>query len=119
MPGLFANGAGYTVSQGYGAYGDQVGYAHGVIDAEASIKALKKLQAEGEGALDIPTLSPIIVAEDNTSDVSVQAFSDLNWQPLAWAAGLLAFVLLTMGFTTMRATPAEPPAPRGPPAAGT
>ncbi len=37
QPGLFANGAGYTVSQGYGQYGEQVGYAHGIVDAAAAV----------------------------------------------------------------------------------
>ena len=36
-PALFTNGAGYTVSQGYGIYGEQVGYAHGVIDAGEAV----------------------------------------------------------------------------------
>src|SRR4029079_9860166 len=34
QPALFTNGVGYTVSQGYGVYGEQVGYAHGVVDAD-------------------------------------------------------------------------------------
>jgi hypothetical protein len=38
MPGLYANSAGYTVSQGFGAFGDQVGYAHGVVDADLAVK---------------------------------------------------------------------------------
>ncbi len=37
QPALFTNGAGYTVSQGYGIYGEQIGYAHGVVDAEAAV----------------------------------------------------------------------------------
>ena len=37
QPASFTNGAGYTVSQGYGAYGEQIGYAHGTIDAEAAV----------------------------------------------------------------------------------
>ena len=35
--GRFTNGAGYTVSQGYGAYGELIGYGHGVIDAELAV----------------------------------------------------------------------------------
>ena len=38
QPPLFANGSGYTVSQGYGIYGEQIGYGHGVIDAELAVK---------------------------------------------------------------------------------
>jgi subtilisin family serine protease len=37
-PTLFANGAGYTVSQGRGPFGEQFGYGHGVIDAELAVK---------------------------------------------------------------------------------
>jgi subtilisin family serine protease len=38
MPAVFTNGAGYTVSQGYGVYAEQIGYAHGVVDAELAVK---------------------------------------------------------------------------------
>jgi len=38
QPGMFTNGAGFTVSQGYGIYGEQIGYAHGVIDAELAVQ---------------------------------------------------------------------------------
>jgi len=37
QPAEFTNGAGYTVSQGYGAYGELIGYAHGVVDAELAV----------------------------------------------------------------------------------
>src|SRR6185369_6458586 len=37
QPGIFTNGAGYTVSQGYGIYGEQIGYSHGVVDAGAAV----------------------------------------------------------------------------------
>ncbi len=36
-PATFTNGAGYTVSQGYGIYGEQIGYGHGVVDADAAV----------------------------------------------------------------------------------
>jgi len=48
MPGLFANGAGYTVSQGYGPYGDQIGYAHGVIDAELAVQMARQWNVLGQ-----------------------------------------------------------------------
>ncbi|HEX2473132.1 MAG TPA: S8 family serine peptidase [Lacipirellulaceae bacterium] len=38
MPANFTNGAGYTVSQGYGIYGEMIGYGHGVVDAELAVK---------------------------------------------------------------------------------
>jgi subtilisin family serine protease len=37
QPPEFANGAGYTVSQGYGAFGELIGYGHGVVDAELAV----------------------------------------------------------------------------------
>jgi serine protease len=71
-------------------------YGHGVVDAEASLKALKKLQSEGEDALAVSP-RPDLVQADASPEVTAQDLGELNWQPLAWAAGLLAFVLLTMG----------------------
>ena len=37
MPAMFTNGAGYTVSQGYGVYREQIGYGHGVVDAGLAV----------------------------------------------------------------------------------
>ncbi|BBO32334.1 S8 family serine peptidase [Lacipirellula parvula] len=37
-PQLYSNGAGYTVAQGYGPYGEQLGYGHGVVDAEMAVE---------------------------------------------------------------------------------
>lgn len=48
MPALFANGAGYTVSQGYGFYGESVGYAHGIVDAELAVQLAKQWHALGQ-----------------------------------------------------------------------
>lgn len=42
QPDLFTNGAGYTVSQGYGIYGDAIGYGHGEIDAELAVTMAKQ-----------------------------------------------------------------------------
>ena len=36
-PITMTNGAGYTVSQGIGTNGEQIGYAHGVVDAEMAV----------------------------------------------------------------------------------
>ena len=47
-PALFTNGAGYTVSQGYGFYGEQVGYAHGVVDAAAAVTMAKQWTTLGQ-----------------------------------------------------------------------
>jgi subtilisin family serine protease len=48
QPGLYTNGAGYTVSQGYGIYGEQVGYAHGVVDAAAAVEMAKQWDTLGQ-----------------------------------------------------------------------
>ena len=48
QPGLFTNGAGYTVSQGYGVYGEPIGYAHGVIDAELAVEMAKQWHILGQ-----------------------------------------------------------------------
>ncbi|MCC7474500.1 MAG: S8 family serine peptidase [Pirellulales bacterium] len=48
QPELFTNSSGYTVSQGYGVYGDQIGYGHGVIDAELAVKLAEQWHSLGE-----------------------------------------------------------------------
>ena len=48
MPGLFANGAGYTVSQGYGRLRRSGGYAHGVIDAELAVQMARQWHVLGQ-----------------------------------------------------------------------
>lgn len=40
-PLYFTNGAGYTVSQGYGYYLEEIGYAHGVLDAGLAVELAK------------------------------------------------------------------------------
>lgn len=42
QPGLYTNGAGYTVSQGYGVYAEMTGYGHGVIDAGLAVQMAEK-----------------------------------------------------------------------------
>jgi hypothetical protein len=37
QPALFTNGAGFTVSQGYGKDGESIGYAHGTVDAAEAV----------------------------------------------------------------------------------
>ena len=48
QPGLFTNGAGYTVSQGYGVYAEQIGYGHGVVDAELAVKMALQWHTTGQ-----------------------------------------------------------------------
>jgi subtilisin family serine protease len=48
QPGLFMNGAGYTVSQGYGVYSEQTGYGHGVVDAELAVWMAERWHTLGQ-----------------------------------------------------------------------
>ena len=48
QPPLYTNGAGYTVSQGYGVYAEQIGYGHGVIDAELAVKMAQQWHTLGQ-----------------------------------------------------------------------
>jgi serine protease len=75
-------------------------YGHGVVDADAALKALKKLQAaELEPAVAQLTGVPDVGALQDTQTVQTlnTGFFDVEWKPLLWAFGLLAFVLLTLG----------------------
>ena len=47
-PFALTNGAGYTVSQGYGAYQEQIGYGHGVIDADMAVKLAQQWTTKGQ-----------------------------------------------------------------------
>jgi subtilisin family serine protease len=47
-PTIFANGAGYTVSQGRGAFGEQFGYGHGVVDAELAVRLAEQWTTLGQ-----------------------------------------------------------------------
>ncbi len=47
-PPQYTNGAGYTVSQGYGIYTEQTGYAHGVIDAGLAVEMAKQWTTLGQ-----------------------------------------------------------------------
>lgn len=47
-PQVLTNGAGYTVSQGRGTNSDQVGYAHGVVDAELAVQLAQQWNLKGQ-----------------------------------------------------------------------
>ncbi len=84
-----------------GATGWTDQYGHGVIDAEAALAALKKLNGES----DVSELLPpeVQVAQQQPAELeaasSIGAFSygAMDWKPFAFAAAMLAFVLLTLG----------------------
>lgn len=98
-----APGGGRTWSEQYG---------HGIVDAAGALKALSSLQ-QGE-SLRIAARSELPRAADSTvingSDAVSASSSessavtplgtrlrDIEWRPLWWSLGLLAFVLLTLG----------------------
>jgi subtilisin family serine protease len=47
-PFRLTNGAGYTVSQGRGVYGDVMGYGHGVIDAELAVQMAEQWHVKNQ-----------------------------------------------------------------------
>jgi subtilisin family serine protease len=47
-PFQLTTGAGYTISQGKGALGEQIGYAHGVIDAEMAVLLAEQWTTKGQ-----------------------------------------------------------------------
>lgn len=47
-PQVLTNGAGYTISQGKGAYGEMIGYAHGVVDAELAVELAKQWHTKSQ-----------------------------------------------------------------------
>lgn len=83
-----------------GATGWTDQYGHGVIDAEAALQALKKLSGVSDDVSELlPTEVQIAQApvEVEASDVSAFSYGALDWKPFAFAAAMLAFVLLTLG----------------------
>jgi serine protease len=78
-------------------WSDQFG--HGLLDAKGALDALKKLRSA-----DVNELLPDEVqaaqqhAVSTQSDtVTVYSYRATNWKVFGWGAGLLAFVLLTLG----------------------
>lgn len=79
-----------------GATGWTDQYGHGVVDAESALKALKKLTGAGEAPL---AASPELEepTPELASDVTAFSYGAFDWKPFAFAAAMLAFVLLTLG----------------------
>ncbi|MBL8952362.1 MAG: S8 family serine peptidase [Myxococcaceae bacterium] len=74
-------------------------FGHGIIDAQAALKAVKKLDANGdllvaEGPV---AVTPAAVETYEVVTPLGTGFFDIDWKPFMWAAGFLAFVLLTLG----------------------
>lgn len=76
-------------------------YGHGLIDAQAALKTLKKFDTTEL----LPAEAQVAAAHADAqgdqapgaSEAAAFAFPPIRWGLLAWAAGLLAFVLLTLG----------------------
>jgi hypothetical protein len=47
-PQVYTNGAGYTISQGRGVYGENIGYAHGVVDAELAVQLAQQWHTKNQ-----------------------------------------------------------------------
>ncbi len=78
-------------------------YGHGIVDAEAALKALKKMQAEGDDAVQVAArpettdTGTVQAAPGDELSASAWSFPAFDWKPFAWGAAFLAFVLLTLG----------------------
>jgi serine protease len=72
-------------------------YGHGLLDAEASLLALKKLQGVEAASELLPAEVQAAQAQAGARDVGALAYAPTDWKAFAWAAALLAFVLLTLG----------------------
>ncbi len=61
QPGLFTNGAGFTVSQGYGVYSELLGWGHGVVDAGLAVKLAEQWHTLDQDAPPERTFSTFVV----------------------------------------------------------
>lgn len=79
---LFTNGAGYTVSQGRTFQGTEIGYAHGVVDAELAVSMAANWNRQGQNLVDEQTYTtfplPVglnlparSIGSDDTGDIYV------------------------------------------------
>lgn len=66
IPLQFTNDAGYTVSQGYGLYLENIGYAHGMLDAELAVELARAWETNDQYIGESVTVStPILDAGPN------------------------------------------------------
>lgn len=56
------NGAGYTISQGLGAGGNMLGYAHGVVDADVAVSLAEQWHTKGQALPDELTFTTAVNA---------------------------------------------------------
>ncbi|MBX7100723.1 MAG: S8 family peptidase [Myxococcaceae bacterium] len=81
--------------QGQRGWTEQFG--HGVIDADAALKALKKVSAAGDFTpTEVPATGEQVMGVGASSQPAVLAFPSVEWAPLAWGAALLVLALVTL-----------------------
>jgi serine protease len=86
-------------AEGSTGWNDQ--YGNGLLDADAALKALKKIRAMDPNEL-LPTEVQAAQAHADAqpqaaADVQLYSYSATDWKAFGLAAALLAFVLLTLG----------------------
>lgn len=64
-PITLTNGAGYTVSQGKGTNGEQIGYAHGVIDAALAVRMAEQWNVKNQTLPSELTFSTFVTTSGN------------------------------------------------------
>ena len=83
----FENGAGFTVSWGYGRYLEEIGYAHGVVDAEVAVQFSPQAWATND----------LYLAEEVTVTTAVQGASvPFRVQPRAFVTDTNGNRILTV-----------------------
>lgn len=84
-----------------GATGWTDQYGHGVIDAEAALAALKKMNGESDVSELLPPEVQVAqqqpVELEAASSIGAFSYGAMDWKPFAFGAAMLAFVLLTLG----------------------
>ena len=64
-PQVNTNGAGYTVSQGRGTNGEQIGYAHGVVDAELAVQLAEQWTTKSQNLPDELSFTTFVTFDGN------------------------------------------------------
>ncbi|MEO2046736.1 MAG: S8 family serine peptidase [Pirellulales bacterium] len=62
-PQVNTNAAGFTISQGKGANGEQIGYAHGVVDAELAVQLAAQWTTKGQNLPDELSFTSFITTD--------------------------------------------------------
>ena len=77
-PFKLTNGAGYTVSQGRGTYGEMIGYGHGTVDAELAVQMAQQWHAKDQDLPSESTFTTFVTGPGNTpSPIPAAAISNM------------------------------------------